>query len=75
MGGVDFKVRFSFKMSATVSKKETFNDSHGFIVPQTQFDFFPGSRNKLVILDSYYIEVFLLYDKTLINRGGSVKMA
>lgn len=42
-------------------KNKTFKDSYGFtIVLQIQFGFFPGSRNKQkqVILDSYYIEIF-----------------
>ena len=42
-------------------KNKTFKDFYGFkIVLQIQFGFFPGSRNKQkqVILDSYYIEIF-----------------
>lgn len=61
-----YQVRDFFTMSAMKSqeseeKNKTFLDSYGFTtVLQIQFDFFPGSRNKQkqVILDSYYIEIF-----------------
>ena len=56
-----YRVRNFWTMSATKSQKatedsqnkENINDLRGFNVLQILLDFFPGSQNKQVILDSY----------------------
>ena len=57
----DFFYNVGNEVAKQRRKNKTFKDSYGFtIVLQIQFGFFPGSRNKQkqVILDSYYIEIF-----------------
>ena len=61
-----YKVRNFWTMSVTKSPKaaedsqtkKKFNDPLWFIALQTQLAVFLGSRNKQVILDSYYSETF-----------------
>ena len=44
----------------------------GFIVLQTQLAFFLGSRNKQVILDYYYSEIFLPYNESVIDQAKRI---
>ena len=75
-----YKVRYFWTMSTTKSLKAAEDGLYkeevkrllGFIVLQTQLAFFLGSRNKKVILDSYYGEIFLPYNKSVIDQAKRI---
>ena len=62
------------KRKKTVQTKKKLSEPPGFIVLQTLSAFFPGSRNKQFILDSYESEIFFLHNKSFINQACSVNM-
>ena len=65
----------SQKATEDSQNKENINDLRGFNELQILLDFFPGSQNKQVILDSYWSVIFSLSNKSFTDQACSVNMA
>ena len=61
----------SQKAAEDSQNKEDINESHGFIAPQTQLSFFPGSSHYSFLIKRN----FMLNYKSFIDQACSVKIA